>query len=138
MKQQIFIDTDVFLDTILARSPHFEHSQHIINLCEQNIIDGNTSSLVMANIYYIIQKLSDRHKAKDAINKISSFINILPFTDKEIKAALHSEFKDFEDAAQYFIAQNHKIDFFITRNIRDFKKTPMALFTPKEFLKTLE
>ncbi len=57
-KEKIFIDTDVFLDTILKRKPHYEFSNKLIGLCEQSEVDGFTSSLVIANIYYIVNKLT--------------------------------------------------------------------------------
>lgn len=51
--KKIFIDTDIFLDTILDRKPHNQFSNELINLCEKNEIDGYTSSLVIANILSI-------------------------------------------------------------------------------------
>lgn len=136
MKQKIFIDTDVFLDTILARSPHCDFSNQLLSLCEKNELEGYTSSLVIANIYYIIQKLANKQKALIAINKIRAFIHILPFTDKDIGESISVEFDDFEDGVQYFIALNHKIMIIITRNVKDFQKAKTAVFSPKEFLQT--
>lgn len=136
--KKIFIDTDVFLDTIIDRSPHCEFSNKLINLCEQNEIIGFTSSLVTANIYYIINKIAGCLKAVQAISKIRSLITILPFTDKEIGEAINAEFKDFEDGVQYFIAINHKIDYLITRNRKDFQKANISVLTPKEFLQILK
>ena len=136
--KNIFIDTDIFLDTILDRKPHSEHSTKLINLCEQNKIAGHTSSLVMANIYYILNKIAGYKKAIQAINKIRSLIAILPFTDKEIGQSINAEFKDFEDGVQYFVAVNHKIDCLITRNTKDFQKANIGILTAKEFLQTLK
>lgn len=136
--KKIFIDTDVFLDTIIDRKPHCESSNKLINLCEQNEVSGFTSSLVIANIYYIINKIAGYQKAVQAISKIRSLITILPFTDKEIGESINAEFKDFEDGVQYFIAINHKIDYLITRNRKDFQKANISVLTPKEFLQTLK
>ncbi len=137
MKNKIFIDTDIFLDTILDRKPHSNYSNRIISLCEQNEIQGFTSSLVIANIYYILNKLSSHNKALQAINKIRAIINILPFTDKEIGESINADFQDFEDGVQYFIAINNKVDRIITRNVKDFKKASIGILTPKEFLQSI-
>lgn len=136
--KKIFIDTDIFLDTILDRKPHNEFSNKLINLCEKNEINGNTSSLVMANIYYIINKIANHQKAIHAISKIRSVVTVLSFTDKEIGKSINAEFSDFEDGVQYFIAINNKIDFIITRNTKDFQKANISILTPKEFLLTLK
>ena len=135
--KKVFIDADIFLDTILDRKPHSEFSNELLSLCEQNKIDGYTSSLIIANIYYIINKISDVRKALEVINKIRSLVKVLPFTDKEIGESINAEFKDFEDGLQYFIAVNHKIDCVITRNTKDFKKASIGILTPREFLQTL-
>jgi len=50
--------------------------------------------------------------------------------------ALNSEFKDFEDALQNFSAiENGKIKVILTRNIKDFKKSKLAILTPETYLK---
>jgi predicted nucleic acid-binding protein len=136
--KKIFIDSDIFLDTILDRKPHNEFSNELINLCEKNEIGGYTSSLVVANIYYIINKISSHQKAIQAISKIRSLVTVLSFTDKEIGGSINAEFGDFEDGVQYFIAVNNKIDCIITRNTKDFQKASISVLTPKEFLQTLK
>lgn len=136
--KKIFIDTDIFLDTIIDRKPHSEFSNELLSLCEQNEISGYTSCLVIANIYYIINKVANHQKAIQAIGKIRSLVSILPFTDKEIGESINAEFKDFEDGIQYFIAVNHKIDCLITRNTKDYRKANISILTPKEFLQSLK
>lgn len=138
MKKKIFIDTDVFLDTILDRKPHSVSSNELLNLCEHNEIEGFTSSLVLANIYYIINKIASRQKAISAISKIRSLVVVLSFTDKEIGESINAEFQDFEDGIQYFIAINNKIECLITRNTKDFQKASISILTPKEFLQALK
>lgn len=136
--KRIFIDTDVFMDSILAREPHAEYSSGLLALCEQKKITGYTSCLVIANIYYIINKIANHQKAIQAINRIRSLVSVLPFTDKEISESIHAEFHDFEDGIQYFIASNHNIDCLITRNTKDYRKASIGILTPKEFLHTLK
>jgi predicted nucleic acid-binding protein len=129
-----FIDTDVLLDTIMQRKPHYRASNAILALCEQNLIDGFTSSLVIANIYYIIKKLANHKDALTAIAKIRSIITILDFTDKEIGESSNAGFADFEDGVQYFIAVNNQLDCIITRNIKDFKLSNIAVLAPSNYL----
>ena len=50
---------------------------------------------------------------------------------------INSDFKDFEDALQNYSAElNKEIDIIITRNIKDFKYSKLAVMTPDQFLKT--
>jgi predicted nucleic acid-binding protein len=136
-KEKIFIDTDIFLDTILKRKPHFEFSNKLIGLCEQGEVDGFTSSLVIANIYYIVNRLTNHEKALRSISKIRSIIRVLPFTDKEIGESINGGFKDFEDSVQYFISVNNQIPRLVTRNIKDFKKANISVLSPHDYLQSL-
>ena len=134
MKPQIFIDTDVILDVVFERKPFFYDSQKILALIEKNYFSGFTSSLILANCYYIISCNKDIGVARKTISKLRSILNVLPFTDKEIDESLNSNIKDFEDGIQYFIAVNNGLDTIITRNVADYKSVDINVFMPKEFL----
>jgi predicted nucleic acid-binding protein len=53
--------------------------------------------------------------------------------------ALGSEFKDFEDAIQYYTAEsNSKLDAIVTRNTKDFKLSKISVLTPDEAVGLIE
>jgi predicted nucleic acid-binding protein len=135
MKDKLFIDTDIILDIALTREPHFYSSAIISSLIESKSVFGYTSSVIVSNIYYIIRKVDSHKSAIDFISKMRLFINILPVNDEIINLALESQFKDFEDAIQYYCAYNNKIEYLITRNVKDFSKAQMKVHTPDEYLK---
>ena len=134
MREKIFLDTDVILDVIFKRKPHFLDSQKVMSLVEKDFFCGYTSSLVIANCYCIISSNKDQKTALKAISKLRSVLNILPFTDKEIGESLSSDIRDFEDGIQYFICLNNNIGNLVTRNIADYKDMDINALTPKDFL----
>ncbi len=134
MKEEVFIDTDVILDLVFERDPFFVDAQKIMALIERNEIVGYTSSLILANCYYIISSNRNRNVAAKTLSKLRSILQILPFTDKEIGESLNSNMKDFEDGVQYFIAINHGLRTIITRNISDYKGVDINIFLPNEYL----
>jgi predicted nucleic acid-binding protein len=138
MKQKVFLDTDVILDVVFGRMPHFYHSQAVLTLIEKNCITGFTSSLILANCFYIISNNKNKETARQTVSKLRSLLIVLPFTDKEIGESLNSDIKDFEDGVQYFIAINSGLDIILTRNLSDFKNVDINVFTPKDFLDTAE
>ncbi len=131
---RVFIDSDIILDVCFDRKPHVQFSQQILSLAETNVIEGYTSSLIMANCYYILTQQIKELSARATIAKLRAFLTILPFTDKEISESLSSDFKDFEDGIQYFICLNAGIETLITRNIRDYKKRTLTVVTPEQYL----
>lgn len=134
MKEKIYIDTDVILDVVFERKPFFYDSQKILSLIEKNYFIGFTSSLILANCYYIISSNKNENVAAKTISKLRSILSILPFTDKEIGESLNSKIKEFEDGIQYFITINNGLDTIITRNISDYKNIDINVFMPNDFL----
>lgn len=134
MKEKIFIDTDVILDVVFERRPFFNDSQKVLSLIEKNYFIGFTSSLILANCYYIISNNKNKNTAAKTVSKLRSIMTVLPFTDKEIGESLNSNFKDFEDGIQYFISINNGLDTIITRNISDYKNVDIHIFMPNDFL----
>ena len=65
-----------------------------------------------------------------------SIVDIAIIDKKTVLNALNSEFKDFEDALQNFSAINESdIQVIITRNIKDYKTSSLAVMTPENYLK---
>ena len=58
----------------------------------------------------------------------------MPVDDKILELALASDFKDFEDAIQYYTALENDIDIFLTRNKKDFRNTTLPILTAKEYV----
>jgi len=130
-----YIDSDVVLDVLLGRDTFLVESSQIFNLCEIHQITGCTTTLAIANIYYILCRY-DSSLAKTAIKSLREILQVLPVTDEEIGKSLHSKFKDFEDGVQNFVAENYACNCIITRNKKDYANSQLKVFTPKEYLLT--
>jgi predicted nucleic acid-binding protein len=81
-----------------------------------------------------MKKLLPEKVLRANLIKLNEHMQILPVTEKEIQHALSSNYQDFEDAVQVFTALNGKIDYIITRNIKDFKLSPIPALTADQFL----
>ncbi len=133
--KNILIDTDVILDFFFDRKPFSDNAAAILSLCESKQINGFITAVIISNTYYLLRKTATHKKVIDKLKVLLSFINILPIDKQNIETALNSEFKDFEDALQNYAAeQDGEIDVVITRNIKDFKKSNLAILTPEGYL----
>lgn len=54
-----------------------------------------------------------------------------------MEKAISSDFKDFEDAIQYFSALATNCDLIITRNEKDFKNALIPVMNAESYLQTL-
>jgi len=133
---KVLIDTDVILDFFFDRKPFAKYSTEILNLCEENRLDGYTTPVIISNVYYLLRKTAKHNIIVEKIKQLLSIIEIIAMDKNAVLNALNSEFKDFEDALQNFSAiENGEIKVILTRNIKDFKKSELAILTPETYLK---
>jgi predicted nucleic acid-binding protein len=134
----VLIDSDIILDSLLDRKPFSADSSKILSLCENKTINGFVTGLMIANIHYLLRKEHSSQKILEAIKRLLTFLEVLVIDKTIILAAVDSEFSDFEDALQNFSAQHYgSINAIITRNIKDYKKSNLSILTPKMYLEIL-
>jgi len=134
--EKVLIDTDVILDFFFDRQPFAEHATEIFLLCENKQIQGFTTPVIISNTYYLLKKTAKHEIIIEKLKQLLNIIGILEMNNDVVIEALNSKFKDFEDALQNFAAVNHgEITIIITRNVRDFQKSGLAILTPEMYLK---
>lgn len=139
MGSSYFLDSDVILDYLLRREPFNLPAREIFGFAFNKEIQIYFSSLTVANIHYLLRRHYGNEGALDKITELLSFCKILPVSEREIFAAMKSGFSDFEDAIQHFTAiQNPEIDGIITRNLSDYLKSQLPVFTPEVFLSSFK
>ena len=131
---KLLLDTNVLLDIVLHREPHFEHSKELIIKIDGKQIKGFITATTITDIYYLVNKAKGSKVAFAFIESLISFIDILTIDKSIIINALKSEIDDFEDAIQIYASISNSIDFIITRNISDFIKSDVPAYTPKDFV----
>lgn len=135
-REKIFLDSDVILDLLTEREPHFAAARELFLLIQDKKVLAHTSPVVIANIFYILNRHFSREKAISSLIKVKSLVNVLSCGDAEIELALSSGFKDFEDSIQYYTALAHGIDIILTRNVKDYKSANINVSTPLEYIST--
>jgi predicted nucleic acid-binding protein len=68
---------------------------------------------------------------------IAHILNLADTTGVDIKTAIASDFRDFEDAVLSATAAREKADYIITRNSNDFANSPVKALSPEEFVEIL-
>lgn len=136
--EKVFVDTDIVLDLLSARQPHYKYAAELFSLADENSIKLYVSSLTFANVNYILSKQLSSGQAIKMLLKFKTLIHVLSVNDKIIELALASDFHDFEDAIQYNTAIENGITTLLTRNLKDFKKAEIAILTAQQFLKVVD
>ena len=140
MTYNFFLVSDVILDFLMEREPFYVFSKDLFEKKLSGEITICTTAAVILNVQYISQKIIGKEKSIQLIKKLVLLFNI-SFTSKEtILKAYDSSFTDVEDAVQYYSATaDRAIDFFVTRNTKDYKHADedLKIITPAEAIKIL-
>ena len=132
--EKILIDTDIILDLLMKRKPYYQPSVKLFKLIENKKVIGYVSSLIFTNLFYIIRKVEGNEKARNSLKKLKLLVKVLAVDDKIIELGLSSDFKDFEDSIQYYVALENGIKKIITRNVDDYKYSKLPVFTAEEYI----
>ena len=131
---RLLIDTNIVLDVLLKREPHFQDSATVWKLCEADQAEGYVSALSFANLVYVIRKELAPAQIQDVLERMKLIFRFADFPASALSRAAELQWPDFEDAVQSVIAEQIDADCIITRNVRDFKRSKVTAFTPAELL----
>lgn len=132
----VLIDADVILDFFFDREPFAEYATQVFILCENQTIKGYATPVIISNVYYLLNKIAKHDLIIDKLKQLLSIIEIAPIDKNVIIEALNSKFKDFEDALENFAAENNEdIKIILTRNVKDYQHSKLAIFSPEMYLK---
>jgi hypothetical protein len=132
----IFLDTDVATDILSQREPHYNNAAKLLQLAKENKIGLVIAECSLANLFYFSY---DLYKIPNPSAQLLNFISACEIAHggkAMILNALNSEFKDKEDALQYFTALDTNAEYFITRNVGDYKHAihSLPVYTPAQFM----
>lgn len=133
--KKIFVDSDIILDLLGRREPFYKYAAELFSLVEKGKIKAHVSPIIITNLHYVLSRLTTKDQAIKKLQKLKLLVKILPVDEKIIELAFASEFKDFEDAIQYYVAKENGIDYLLTRNKEDYKKADITIMTAEEYLK---
>jgi len=132
----IFIDANVLLDVLAKREPFYDDSAAVWTLAEQGKVRGMISALSVANIYYVVSRLQNRAVALRTARQLRDTFKLVALDSQILNQAIDADFKDFEDAVQYFSALRADAVCIISRNQGHFPSSDVPALSPKEFLAT--
>ena len=141
---RVYLDTDVILDFVLRREPHFGPAARLF----QAGMDGKVKFLISAgslkDVFYFARKpgggdrVGSEQRGRAVIRLLLQILEVCPLDRMLWDEALASPLRDTEDALQVACAGRHQADFLVTRNVKDYAgvKHPQVM-VPELLLTTL-
>ncbi|MDE5801311.1 MAG: PIN domain-containing protein [Lachnospiraceae bacterium] len=136
---KLLIDTNIVLDVLLKREPFYQDAVKVMNLAQYDDVQEYVSASAVTDIYYIAyRQIKDRKQVLELIKRLLMVVAVAAVSEQEIRNALKTEWKDFEDAVQYSVALLNEMEGLITRNFRDYEQTDINIWSPEQVLKEYE
>jgi len=134
----LLFDSNVVLDLLLKRRDHHAPATSLFELAAAGLLEGAISSASSTDIWYIVQRQTDRSTAREAVVRLVDTLTLLPIDQPVVESALRDvdtgAFTDFEDAVQHAAAEAAGAEAIITRNTCDFAGARLEVLTPTEYL----
>jgi predicted nucleic acid-binding protein len=133
--KKLFIDTNIVIDLLAKREPFYDGAAMLFTLADKQKIRLSVSALTFANTNYILLQSKKPEEAKLILRKLKLIVQVLCLDEKIVGLSLNdNDFKDYEDALQYYTALENGVDAIITRNLKDFQKAKLPVMTASQFL----
>ena len=129
---KLLLDINIILDVVFDR-PGAATSSALIATCGPQ----NQAWLAwhsVATLSYLIEREKDAATARAVITDLLTWAQVATTGHSDALQALQLPMADFEDALQVTVAQACGASYIITRNVRDFAKSPVAALTPEKYL----
>lgn len=131
---KVLIDTNVIIDVLTGRSPHFEDSSRVLDHAERGDCIAWVCATTVTTIFYLVRRHLGAAATVEKIQDLVSICAVAPVNAAVIDAALASGFTDFEDAVLHHSAVAAGADCIVTRNTADFRHSSLLVYTPAQFL----
>lgn len=135
---EVLIDTNIILDWFLKRDQFYENSKAVLNKCWFGNIKSFITIHSLCDIYYLVGNKFPLEEKKKLIQFLLNRSEIIEENYNGVKAFIDYDFyDDLEDCLQIQSAQNLRLNYIITRNIKDFRYSTAQAVTPEQFLEMI-
>ena len=133
----ILLDTDILIDIALDRHPHSGPASNILDRIEHGAESACIAWHSVSNFHYIVAPARGDVSTRDFIVELTRFVEVAETNTQAVRYAADLPMADFEDAMQVAAARACGAHHIVTRNIRDYERSPIRAVSPQEALTEL-
>lgn len=136
---RVLVDTCVIIDALQARVPFAEAAQKNFIHSANKQFEGYITAKSVSDIYYLTYWLTHSDaETRKILSKLFTLFHLLDTTSLDCRKAISSEISDYEDAIMVETAIRSEMDCIVTRNVKDYAKSPIMVYEPTEFVSILK
>lgn len=135
---KVLFDINVLLDVFQKRDAFYEASAAVLSVAIRGECQGVVPGHAVTTLHYLLSRYTDKRTADESVDFLLDHFAVLNATEAVFRQARQLPMKDFEDAVVASIAVSADCRYVVTRNIADFKQSPVEALLPAEFLENLQ
>ena len=133
----ILLDTDVLIDVALDRLPYSGPASELLDRIEQGAEAAYIAWHSVSNLYYVVAPAVGGVGARDFIAELTRFVPVATTDTEGIRYAAELPMANFDDAMQVAAARACGARHIVTRNARDYERSPIRAIDPQDALSGL-
>ena len=126
----IHIDTDVLVDAANDREPFSEASTRFLDLISVGIEPACVAWHTISNLHYVARPKPESPDIRSFIEGLAKLVTVVPTSNADLLRALRLPMRDFEDAMQVAAAMAAGARLIVTRDLEDFRNSPIRAISP--------
>jgi predicted nucleic acid-binding protein len=130
----ILLDADVLLDVAMNREPHVGPSAGLLRRLERHGRMAFVSWHTLANVYYLMRPIHGGKRVRGFLEHLTKFAVVATADTDAFRYAVSLDLPDLEDAMLVGAAYGCGARWIATRNLKDFRKSPIPARTPAQLL----
>ena len=135
---RVLLDINVILDLFLARLPWLDDAAAIFQWNHEGDIQAHVSAAALPTIFYVVRRNSSLQQAERVVDECLASLEVLPVDRAAIELARSLPGREFEDAVEIACAALGGLTAIVTRDPKGFAGSPVSVFSPAEFRKSVE
>lgn len=129
----LFLDTNILIDYLLERGADGISAERIFDAAFEGRVRLIVAAHSLTNISYITRKILNHRQITQAIKSICGMCEVCEINADNIQKTIAANYtSDFEDALQIQCAVDSNSDYIITRDMKDFSNSPVAVMHPRD------
>jgi predicted nucleic acid-binding protein len=121
------------VDLLEGREPFCYDAAQLFTMAHDKRVELLVSPMTFSTASFLLRK----HGSEGVRNLLSNLRQLVSVTisdERTVDDSIASQFKDFEDAMQYYTALNAKAEIIISRNGKDFTASKLPVMTATEYI----
>ena len=135
---KIVLDTNVVIDLLANRLPFADDAEAVFDVIGQGGVSAAITANTVTDIAYIMRKYLSRGNLKTALLGIMELCDVLEVNHENCIGAFDLSMPDYEDALLAHCTKKWQADYIVTRNLKDFRESPVPALVPGDFLRLIE